>query len=401
MRIEKIALNNYRQFKKIEISLDLNKKQSNNLHVIIGTNGTGKTNILNAINWCLYGDEPHLSKDSQLLPIINLKCIENAMDGKSEKVTSEIWASTDDGKMIVFRRYGIYSIYKEDHKVVSQSTNFEIEIADENGDSGFLEEDKAIPFVDRILPKRIREFFFFDGERLDKYFKEATGQNIRNAIFDIAQIDLLDKMERRLKSLSRDLERDAGKQYPEIEKVGKELESYESFFDNVNNEIEDCNKQIKIAKEKIKEYTEKLSGLPDIEELEKRRSNLQITKKERKETRNKKTKEKQELLFESGRNLMLWDCIKQSIQIIAEKRKNKELPPTHDKKLIENTFKNKICALCGQVIKGDSEKTINDLVNKTNIIPYEIANQLLDMVSSLNPDYAIENHGGKETGILN
>lgn len=382
MRIEKIVLKNYRQFKTIEISLD--KKYSNDLHVVIGTNGTGKTNILNAINWCLYGDEPHFSKNSQLLPIVNLKSVENAIDGKMEKITSEIWASTSNGKTLVFRRQGNYNIYEDEHKVIPQSTNFEIEITDEDGDSDFLEEDRAIPFVDRILPKRIREFFFFDGERLDKYFKEATGQNIRHAIFEIAQIDLLDVMERRLKGLSRELEKDAGKQNPEIERVRKELEKYDNFYDEANIEIEGCNKQIKIAKGKIAEYTEKLAGLPNIEELEKRRNNLNIIKKEKKEMRNTKAKEKQELLFESGRNLMLWDCIKQSIQVIAEKKKNKELPPTHDKTLIDNTFKNKICALCGQTIKGDSEKTINDLVNKTNIIPSEIAFQLLDMGSSLN-----------------
>jgi AAA15 family ATPase/GTPase len=76
MRIEKIIAKNYRQFKEIEILL--NKKPDNDLHIAIGRNGTGKTNILNAINWCLYGDEPHLSRDSQQLPFLNLKSIEEA-----------------------------------------------------------------------------------------------------------------------------------------------------------------------------------------------------------------------------------------------------------------------------------------------------------------------------------
>lgn len=62
MRIKKIILNNYRQFKNIEINF--NKNSENDLYIIIGKNGTGKTNILNALNWCLYNDEPHLSMDS-------------------------------------------------------------------------------------------------------------------------------------------------------------------------------------------------------------------------------------------------------------------------------------------------------------------------------------------------
>jgi len=52
MRIDRLVLKNYRQFRNIE--LPFNKNSYNDLHVIVGRNGTGKTNILNAINWCLY-----------------------------------------------------------------------------------------------------------------------------------------------------------------------------------------------------------------------------------------------------------------------------------------------------------------------------------------------------------
>ena len=60
MRISRLILNNYRQFGKTEIVLE--KKYDHDIHIIVGTNRTGKTNILNAINWCLYNEEPHLLK---------------------------------------------------------------------------------------------------------------------------------------------------------------------------------------------------------------------------------------------------------------------------------------------------------------------------------------------------
>ena len=101
LRIEKIILKNYRQFKDAEISFD--KNSNNDLHIVIGRNGTGKTNILNAINWCLYGDEPHLSKDSQLLPILNLKTIEETNDIEDKDVVVEIWVSADKN-YIIFKR---------------------------------------------------------------------------------------------------------------------------------------------------------------------------------------------------------------------------------------------------------------------------------------------------------
>ena len=70
MRIKRVKAQNYRQFKDIDVYF--NKKSKNDLHIIIGRNGTGKTNFLNAINWCLYGDEPNLSHDSHQLLILNV-----------------------------------------------------------------------------------------------------------------------------------------------------------------------------------------------------------------------------------------------------------------------------------------------------------------------------------------
>ena len=71
MRIERVVLRNYRQFRQAQVTF--RKRPDTDLHFVVGTNGTGKTNLLNAINWCLYGDEPHLAKDSEGLPLMNLK----------------------------------------------------------------------------------------------------------------------------------------------------------------------------------------------------------------------------------------------------------------------------------------------------------------------------------------
>jgi len=85
MRFKKIILDNYRQYKHLSINFDKRSPQ-----VFIGVMGTGKTNLLNAVNWCLYKNEPYLSKDSQKVPILNLKEIENVRKGENEKQTKGI-----------------------------------------------------------------------------------------------------------------------------------------------------------------------------------------------------------------------------------------------------------------------------------------------------------------------
>jgi len=381
MRIEKIILKDYRQFRNLEILFD--KIGSKDLHIIIGSNGTGKTNVLNAINWCLYGDEPNVSKDSQLLPMVNLNTLQETNVNKLHKIMIEIWAKGENERTFVFRREALCKLNSADNKLFYEPGNFEVEISDEDGDSELFEDDRATPHVNRFVPERIREFFFFDGERLDRYFREATGQNIRYAVFEIAQIDLLEKMEKRFGDILRDLRREAGQKNPQIDKVRLELEKWEASLKEVTVQTEECNRQIVLAKEKIKEYNEKLSGTPDIELLENDREKLIVNKKSKKERRNKKAIERQEILFYYGTLIMLWECIQDAIDTIELKKKNKELPPTHDKTLIEKTLTESICALCGRPLESVSKSKISDIVKSANILAPEIASCLLHMDGSL------------------
>src|SRR4030042_6275536 len=102
VRIERLYINNYRQFRDIE--LRFTKTPKRDLHRILGKNGAGKTNILNAINWCLYKEEPHLSKDSQQLPILNLQTIEDSQEGEDRDIRVEIGIKTDNDRIITFSR---------------------------------------------------------------------------------------------------------------------------------------------------------------------------------------------------------------------------------------------------------------------------------------------------------
>ena len=61
MRIERVEISNFRQYRNA--TFEFGKKGTHDLHIILGNNGVGKTNLLNAISWCLYGTEPHLGNE--------------------------------------------------------------------------------------------------------------------------------------------------------------------------------------------------------------------------------------------------------------------------------------------------------------------------------------------------
>ena len=104
MRITEVSILNYRQYKDIKINFN-KKPKKQDLHIIIGQNDTGKTNLLNAINWCLYGDEPHLVKEKEEMPLINTKVLADALDtGGKYDVIVELLAVTDNDHKLKFKR---------------------------------------------------------------------------------------------------------------------------------------------------------------------------------------------------------------------------------------------------------------------------------------------------------
>jgi len=142
MRIKKIILSNYRQFKDIEITFT--KKCESDLHIIIGKNGTGKTNILNALNWCLYYEEPHLSRNSQQLPLINLQSVDEAEDGENKYVKVEVWVEITENRYFIFTRRVVYIIYKNkknEKYPKKQHTEFEVKFTNEKGNTNIIQNE--------------------------------------------------------------------------------------------------------------------------------------------------------------------------------------------------------------------------------------------------------------------
>lgn len=83
MLIKSITLNNFRQFKGKQI-LEFSTDTDKNVTVLLGDNTFGKTTILQAFNWCLYGlaDFP---KDSNPDFLLNLEVANEQAGIEQEK----------------------------------------------------------------------------------------------------------------------------------------------------------------------------------------------------------------------------------------------------------------------------------------------------------------------------
>lgn len=380
MKIEKLVLKNFRQYQNIELSFE-----DKDLYVIIGKMGTGKSNFLNSINWCLYGEEPFLSGNSEGLPILNLKSIDESEEGDLQTVSVELWIKNDNRRLI-FSRNAEYIVHKDEGIAPAPMNKPEIEVKFSDGSDGYITafQEDAEEYVERFVPSGIREYFFFDGERLNTYFKQTSQQKIKNATYQISQTRLVGTVVERLSTIINELEKEAGKNNPQIESTRQYLEKKNAAIKAKNIDIQNCEEQIKKAQEKVDEYTIKLNGIPEIDTLKGQLNNNKSQKKMKEEIYNKRIEAKQNILFEYSKLIMAYPAIKESILAIEEKKKKNELPPTGDVALIESILHNSKKCICGtRIIEGsEQENRLKEILENIEITS-EVGKELQKIESPL------------------
>lgn len=191
MQLEYLHLKNFRQYRDVRI--DFSRSPSDNFLVIQGINGAGKTNILNAITWCLFGEEFHSKSKYAGLPIVNTATLDNNKNGVVE-LSVEITFIGDNGKKIIFLRSKSYREKAgELVEILSTHVTPSVMIQTEREWIGPIYGSDAQARINSLIPPEIEEYFFFDGERLDDYFQENTGREIKDAVFEISQLQLLEQ----------------------------------------------------------------------------------------------------------------------------------------------------------------------------------------------------------------
>lgn len=371
MRLDHIHIQNYRQYQNLDINFP---KTENDIHIIIGKNGVGKTTFLNAINWCLYNQEPHAYSSSDIsLPILNLN-----LDSSSNirEIIVELSVSSDEGNKFIFRRV---EEYHNNHK---RSNSLTVKITDLSGETKEYTGESAELHVESFVPAAIREFFFFDGEQLDQYFLNDRTRNIERRIFILSHIDLLEKMEKHLNDKYKYFKRAAGKLNNNIGEKQELLENEEQKRENEKQRIKILNEQITKAKNILDNLRESLIGIPDVESLENNRDKLLRYKQDLKENINNKKNEIKNLLITSATPIFMSEVIDYVLDEIQKKDENNELPPPIDEDIIKKSLKTDLCEVCGRNLDNSSRMFLKNELNNYELSSKE-SKTLMGMKSNL------------------
>lgn len=363
MRFEAIKISNYRQYQ--ELDLEFPRVRKTDLHVIVASNGIGKTNMLNAINWCLYGDEPHLGDKEDSLTICNHIAIEQAkkLHQKNATVSVCIHTVTSVGR-IVFER----SIDVNTSTLFEGPDRFKATVTNESGNTEILEGGTAEEVVNQYLPRKIRQYFFFDGEQLHNYFgKGQDTSHVKDSIHEIAQVSIVSNTREHLEKIIDDYQKIISKMNPAVDSISLEIGKNKTEQQKLLNEIAALEQSIKESEDTVATLNQQINGTETLV-ADNQRYNDNIALIEQLEEDEKKQQIALQALVRKYYILLMMYGINTSTDAyIQEKFEKGVLPPDINIDLIKNSLTHHECVICKNTINAAAEAYLKTLIEKFDV----------------------------------
>lgn len=370
MRFELIKIHNFRQYSNTTFDFTLNG--TNDIHLIIATNGAGKTNLLNAINWCLYGDEPHVSgatsegeEKADKLPFANIKSLRDCRNNNDTVCkVSVVIEATDAGNRYKFTRTANISVETE---LQVGKDNFEIAVTDTDGKTEFCESDAANEIISDKMPRKIREYFFFDGEQLLNYFG-ITGTNVshlRDSIYEIAQVNIIDKsVIENLDLFLKNYKKEIKELSPNTNSIADEIDTIQKNIDSKEQEIETLNKQITMAEDIIEKCNQLIKSTESVVEDNKQFEKNKVEIKEKEAELITIKKDMAKFIRQYLVKILLCDVNTRTNEYIEMRQNENDLSPVSDIDILKKSIQLHKCGVCGEELSHKTEQYFKELIQK-------------------------------------
>jgi len=204
--------------------------------LIGGMNGRGKTTFLEAILLSLYGQNSFAYHESKFKSYGQyLKSYINTADGTNES-SVELHFALDTTE---YEKYRIRRSWNGNTKRIKE----DIAVYKNEEWSSFLAENWSM-FIENLLPSRLSNFFFFDGEKIAELAVEDTDTQMKESIRSLLGISILDILSN---DISRILSRSSKKSNAsynifEIKKMRETKELLENDLQLLEKKLAEKNK---------------------------------------------------------------------------------------------------------------------------------------------------------------
>jgi DNA sulfur modification protein DndD len=233
MIIQSVQIENFRSFYGTQI-IEFSAENKKNTTFIWANNNVGKTNLLNAITWCLHN-----------LFTSSFKKSEDLLNHQAK----------DNGR----NNYSVVIIFRESDKTFSVKrsggsfSGFHVHEIMPDGD--FKEVSSPALFINSILPKEMMRYFIIDGEGISESVDSKGQISAERSIKDILGFQVAEKTLEDLKNIRQSHNKELGRL-----DVGSDLTKKQNEFDAIDDSVSNKIKELAGLEESLKEYQDQFES---------------------------------------------------------------------------------------------------------------------------------------------
>lgn len=362
LHFQKMTLQNFGPYKGTQ-TIDFTNRSG--VTIFWGDNGRGKTTLLNAFRYALFGVVQR--RNGQLKNLSEMENMEAAQEGEHGfSVTLEM--TNDDDRYRLVRELNLRDgVTKPNGEMDYKTSLFLVK----NG--SILSQDAMKHELNLIMPEQVSRFFLFDAELLQEYeelLEENTedGERIKDAIEKILGVPVLQNGVADLDVCADNYEKQvarAARADDKTRQLGNELESKTQNIEQHKTNIESM--EVKLSsyvaeKTRIEGQLKEITALTDW-----------ISRKNQDEASKKKAEDQLADTMLKIRNYtkIAWkgmlispiQHIRESVQEEIkelESKKQKKSVATHFIMEMRKAVADRTCPVCGQKVSGDVLKHLED-----------------------------------------
>ncbi|MBR0369531.1 MAG: AAA family ATPase [Methanobrevibacter sp.] len=360
MILESLILNNFRIYKgKQQINFAHGDK---NITIIQGNNEVGKTTIMNAITWCLYRHEYYKKEGKKNL--WNSAAAEELENGEENIVEVTLIMKDESGNEVTFKRS--LGFFKNDTgKIIQGNHEFNITEDDGKNTKQYLSTET---YLNKHLPEKLRKYFLFNGEQLEKFFDLGKTGNIRDSVDQLSQLNLLKRLVKHVGSIETTHISRGEKLEPNLTKIRRDIKAEEEKLQKNKDKLESLRKDKTDFKNQIGELETFISSVKgDPEKLMNERKGKEKELKQTIDDIKSADIEYKEFLLDKFFNIFAYESLNDFKEIGDDLKIKNFIPADIKKSFLKQLLDNKIC-ICGEPLEEGSDhyKHIYDLFNDTN-----------------------------------
>jgi DNA sulfur modification protein DndD len=273
MKLSNIEINNFRQYYN-SINIDLTTNSDQNIIVIGGKNGYGKTNLLLSIVWCFYGEKisqidnnfkKEIQKEKNYSSFMQQSINWTAKKENKDTFSVSILVSQielpelnrlnlSSESVMITRTFNVSSM-SEQLSILDPISNIEI----------FDDESDKINFInDYIIPIDAAKFVFFDAEKISEIANlsiKEEGSFINDALGKILGLDTYDTLIEDIEFYINNLKKEGATKNLQEEIVDKEkaIELSNIDIEKLEEENAEKLKEIDGLKKTIRQFNNLIS----------------------------------------------------------------------------------------------------------------------------------------------